>query len=121
MIDPEPLYFTGLPPGPEHNRVVALGRNYIVFYCLPASLRRWGDGPFAFVDPGEPTSSLIVDACSPDEWVRVRALNLADAIERLPDATDQHIAKGNGSPHWQDIAGLPYNDVRDRVFDGGSL
>jgi len=117
-----PLYFTGLPPGPEHDRVVALGHNYIVFDGLPGDyIREWGEGPFGFRDPGEPSSSVIIAAVPHEEWARVRALSLAEAIERLPQATDQCIARTNRSPHWQEVAGLPYGSQRDHVCDGGSL
>ena len=121
-MNPEPIYFTGLPPGPEHNRVVALGRNYIVFTVEPAPyVQDWGEGPFGFLDPGEPCSSVVIASVPYGEWARIRAMSLADAIELLPQATDQCIALNNGSPHSQEIAGLPYNDLRDRVMSGGSL
>ena len=110
-------YFTGLPPGPEHDRVVADGRNYIVLHLDPSN-----DNFVCMAEPNEETLTQVLTQVEWTEWTRVRAATPEDALARYFDAHDQWEAKTNGSPRWQDIPRHPWGDAsaeREKIIAGG--
>lgn len=94
LDDDEDPPYTGLPPGPEHDAVVAEGRAYQCFetneegqpYAVPAGT----DVDALLQSLGQTVSS----------WLTVTAPTPADAAARYWDAFDQWHARQDGYPAW---------------------
>ena len=117
-----PDFFTGLAPGPEHDRAVAEGQDFIVFYGLSKDTRgalKVDDGPYAFQSNLE-TAHVILGSVGPVEWTKVRAIDSETAARRMQDAHAQWEAFTNGSPDWQNVVLYSNDDTFDRLISGGS-
>jgi len=118
---------TGLAPGPEHDRMMREGTDYIVVVLWPPvegeaadprqepMLRSNDSESLVYPDAvGDDLRALLYIDC-PDgpsclysEWTRVRADSPEDALARQPLAHDQLTACINGRSDWQDLP-LPTN------------
>lgn len=119
------VFFTGLPPGPEHDRIVAEGTDFIVFQIdenTRVQEAGFNQGPYVLPNCPLQTLSLLDWVCFSD-WCRVRAMSAEDAIGIYADAVDQWVAESNGSPRWREVVTFDWGDpeqtvVREQIIDG---
>ena len=113
------VFFTGLPPGDEHDRIVAEGSDFIVFQIeedAKVQAAGFDQGPYALPNCPERALSFLEWACFMD-WCRVRATSAEDAIAIYEDARDQCVAETNGSPQWQQVVTFKWGTDDERRED----
>jgi hypothetical protein len=120
-------FFTGLAPGPEHDRVLAEGSDFIVFQIETSENTQkagFEQGPYVIPNCNERALCVLEWTGNWMDWCRVRAMSAEDAIAIYEDARDQCVAEQNSSPQWREVVTLDWDAqedglLRQSIIDGG--